>query len=1168
MRARHRGDRCVPFLQGRAALGLVALLLLGSCGVTTAQGTDQGLAAGFANPPAWARPWAYWFWMNGNITREGITHDLESMQRVGIGGVTIFEVNTTVPPGPVAFGSPAWHGMFQFAVSEAARLGLQIDMNNDAGWCGSGGPWITPSLSEQQLVWSETIVPGGSHYDGVLPQPRAVRGYYADTAVVAFPTPLDDDVNVADLKPKMTASAPVPDADLQKLSEGKLVKIVLPTPTPEQPQYIQYEFAQPFTARTLSMIVKTYPDWSIFEGELQSSDDGIHFKTIQPIKGQVTGVSLGFTGVTARFFRVAVTQTDSNLPPPFAISQIDLSSHNRIDDLVHKTFVKRGEITPQAHYLDVPKELTVDPAKIIDLTAQMQPDGHLAWDAPPGTKWTVLRMGHTSRGEENHPAPAGGLGLECDKLNPDATDVQFAGLMGKIIDEIGPLAGKTLVATHVDSWETGSQNWTGKFRQEFLARRGYDLLPYLPALTGRVVNNLETSERFLWDFRQTIAEMLNDHYAQRLADLAHQHGLQFSNEAYGNCPTDDLSYGARADEPMCEFWWTANPHPKAFHGNIEQTSTAHVYGKPIVGAEAFTADRDDKFLAYPANIKILGDWAFSMGMNRLNMSESCLQPFPQAQPGMTLSSYGMHYLTTQTWWDTTIPWHQYVTRVQYLLQQGLFVADLCYLQPERAPQAFHLPAPTSYMPVRPGYNFDGAPAEAVLTRFSVKDGKLVLPDGMSYRVLVLPDVPTMTPALLKKIKQLVFDGATVIGPRPQKSPSLNDYPQCDAEIQSLGADLWGNCDGQTVKEHAYGKGKVIWGTAPEDVLAQMQVPPDFSYQDAAGSQPFFIHHTIGDTDAYFVANAKNEPISGRATFRVTGKRAEFWWPETGQIEPVAAYADKSGVIEMPIHLEAAQSVFVVFRPEAAPVDPIVSSTLNGGKAATDLHLDASGQLHLLTQKAGSYVFTTAGGKTRSVTAGEPPAPAALTGSWNLKFPPAWGAPDHVTLDSLASWSENADPGVKYFSGTATYQKTFQVPGEMLGPGKRLLLDLGRVQVIARVKLNGQDLGFLWKAPFVVDVTSAVRTGDNALEIEVTNLWPNRMIGDAQLPKDTDRFGPENPTHIGLAKAWPDWLLQGKPSPTGRYTFAFGEYYHGNDPLLPSGLIGPVMLRPRLDLIVP
>jgi hypothetical protein len=1199
---------------------LIALFLTASTAVRA-----DDLAKGFASPPASAKPWVYWFWLDGNITRQGITADLEAMRRVGVGGVLIMEVDQGAPKGPAAFAGPQWRELFKFVLTEAKRLGLEVNMNNDAGWCGSGGPWITPALAMQKMTWSTTNLEGPQHFEGVLATPEKVADFYEDITVIAFPTPAE--YRIEDIKAKAA--------------------------------FVRQE---------------------------------VPFKP---------------------------------LPEPLA------------------------------------REKTIARGSIRELTAQMGKDGRLVWDVPAG-KWTVLRLGHTPTGKDNHPAPLAGRGLECDKLSKAGADAMFAGLMGKLIADSKPLAGKTLVATHIDSWEVGSQNWTTGFREEFKRMRGYDPLPFFPVMTGRVVDNLEVSERFLWDLRQTISDLVVQNYAGRFRELAHKHGLRLSIEAYDGC-CDDMTYAGQADEPMGEFWsWTFG---SGADWCTEMASAAHIYGKQILGAEAFTATDQEKWLGHPGNIKALGDWAFCEGINRFVFHRYALQPWADVKPGMSMGPWGLHYERTSTWWEQSKGWHEYLSRCQFLLQQGQFVADVCYLAPEAAPGRFHAPAMPGNPSHRPGYNFDGCTPEVVLKQMKVKDGQLVLPSGMSYRVLVLPEVETMTPQLLRKVAELVKAGAKVVGPAPLRSPSLADYPRCDEEVRALTRELWpagagqgtaaagrgrvtwpiegwqaaapsetparlgaanwiwfkegkpaaaaptgkryfrrllnvedlaglasarmvvtadnefvlwvngaqvgsGNdfshtyvldCtrrlkagtnllavaavngastpnpagliatlilkykDGRTVEvptdssweaaktvegkwtadaeaagvwqpamelgkvgmapwgemDHPAGAGKALYPGAPAiaKLMKGLGVSPDFDYVTQSAERDLrYIHKRIGKTDLYFVANEQPHAEQAICSFRVQGKRPELWWPDGGQTAQAAVYEQVDDCVRVPIRLDPSGSVFVIFRTAMSGERERITSVRRNGESVVelvkeelggvrvteggiDLARGKGGALEAQLWQPGTYTLTSANGKARQVEAGALPEPLEIYGPWDVSFQPALGGPGKVSLDRLISWSEHSDARVKFYSGTATYAKQFEVKADLFAPGRRLYLDLGKVEVMAGVKVNGKDLGVLWKQPYCVEVTDVLKPGQNTLEVAVVNLWPNRMIGDEQLPEDSER----NPN--GTLKQWPQWLLDGKPSPTGRYTFTSWRLYQKDSPLVESGLIGPVKLRATQKVVL-
>lgn len=1005
---------------------------------------------GFKHPPLSDRPWVYWFWCNGNVSREGITADLEAMQGVGIGGVLVFEVDPAVPPGPVPFAGATWREMFGFACAEAARLDLEVSLYNAAGWAGSGGPWITPELSMQKVVWSELALEGPQGFDGELPQPEKTAGYYDDIAVLAFPEP-----------------------------ENNAYRI-----------------------------------------------EGIELKA-------------GFDTRSVPY------DTPYGLP------------------------------TPPIAFPTLPQESQIGRKHIFDLTKDFK-NGHLVWDVRPG-KWTVLRFGHTSTGEDNHPTPQSGKGLECDKLSQKAMDVHFANFLGKIVSDLGPLAGKTLVSTHIDSWECGGQNWTPGFREEFERRCGYDIVPFLPAMTGRVVGDLETSERFLWDLRKTISDLLVENYAGHLGELAHQHGMRLTIEAYDGDPADEMRYASQADDPQGEFWLGRDYFPQVYRSwqwCSNMVSAAHVYGKKMIPAESFTSMPGEDWKAHPASLKPLGDWAFCAGINRIVFHRYAMQPWLNRAPGMTMGPFGVHYERTQTWWEQTGGWHEYLQRCQFLLRQGLFVADLCYLQPEGAPMRFRPPGVDMHSadpPTVPGYNFDGCTAEVVLTRMAVKDGQIVLPDGMSYRALVLPEpgsmpgAGTMTPQLLGKIADLVNDGMMVIGPRPTRSPSLTNYPECDAELQRIADALWGDCDGVNVTEHGYGKGRVIWGQTPQEALAAMGVPRDFFTDSEATTAFRYIHRRAEEgSEIYFVANKRNIAVEEICNFRVSGRRPEFWWPETGEIERPAIYDQVNGCIRMAIQLPESGSVFVVFPAgNAVESDRVVMAMHDGAplsQAGEHIRMlrGKDGGCESLVWRPGRYTLRSASGKDHRVNVASLPDPVPVMGAWDVRFAPNWGAPAQVEFPRLISWTEHSDPGIRYFSGKAAYRTEIQIPAAMLAEAYRLYLDLGEVRVIASVKVNGRTVKVLWKPPFCTDITEVARAGTNSLVVTIINLWPNRLIGDANLPEDCEWV--ESPFGGTMLKEWPQWLLEGKPSPTGRFTFSTYRPWPKDAELLKSGLLGPVTLR--------
>jgi hypothetical protein len=1044
----------------------------------------KDLSEGFINPPDDARPWVYWFWINGNITKEGITADLEAMQRVGLGGVLIMEVDGN-PQGPVAFGTNAWQEMFHFACQEAARLGLEINMNDGAGWTGSGGPWNTPENSMQQVLYSEIFVDGGKRFNDELPQPKIRKS--------AFPE--------VDTPDEITANG-------EKEAEYFRDIAVIAFPTPKDTSY------------------KT---------------DHIQFKA-------------GF-------------QTGSTPPAPMG------GGTNGFQML---------PITSEP----APKEAIILQDEIKNLSSMFQ-NGRLTWDAPPGN-WTIVRFGHGPTGATNHPAPEAGLGLECDKMSKKAVEIHFNKFLGNIMALAGPLTGKTLVSTHVDSWEVGCQNWTKAFPEEFKNRCGYDIETFLPALTGRVIENEEITNRFLWDMRYTISELIAENYAGHLRELSNKHGIQFSMEAIDGTPFDEIRVSGQSDMPQTEFWYRREGQPVGESGDFNpktyrsyawtpaMVSAAHIYGRKISPAEAFTAMPGENWLAHPALMKPQGDWAFCAGINRFIFHRYAMQPWIERKPGMTMAFWGLHYERTQTWWEETKPWHQYLTRCQYLLQKGLFVADLLYMQAEAAPNRFMAPGVDYSNPIPPdppAYNFDGCTADVVFNRISIKNGRIVLPDGMTYRAMVLPSpgeqvmAGVMTVKLAKKIEELVNEGMVIIGPPPVKSPSLVNYPQCEEELKQIVNRLWG--DTSSSSERKVGKGDVYWGKTPHEVLSSMGVPEDFYCGKPA---PFrYIHRRSYDgTEIYFVSNKQNAEVEAICNFRVSGRRPEFWWPETGRIEKPAMYSDVNDVSSLPVRLLEFGSVFVVFRPDSKPeVDKIIKITRNDSILTSDsgskIQVVRKGRnFESLISHAGQYRLQTADNKEIKIEIEKLSEPEEIPGPWDVHFAPDWGAPLRVKFPELTSWSDHSDPGVRHFSGEATYYKKIQIKAELLKTDRLLFLDLGEVEVIAIVKLNGKDMGILWKKPFRIEITGAVNEGENLLELTVVNLWPNRLIGDEYLPEDCSwidgtSMGPPMGVQKSL-KEYPQWFLDNKLSPTGRFTFSIIKVWSKDDALRKSGLLGPVVLH--------
>ncbi|MFZ4508713.1 MAG: glycosyl hydrolase, partial [Fimbriimonas sp.] len=826
--------------------------------------------------------------------------------------------------------------------------------------------------------------------------------------------------------------------------------------------------------------------------------------------------------------------------------------------------------------------------------------------------------GSVPTGKDNHPAPPEGDGLEVDKLSRAALDKHWDGMMAKVIAQVGPLAGKSLNNSLIDSYEVGSQNWTPKFREDFRRLRGYDPLPFMPALAGVTIESGPTTERFLWDYRRTIADLYAENYFGYFGELCHKKGLLFSTEPYGNGGFDNIQAGGTSDIPMGEFWLGG----AAMESTKLASSIAHVYGRQIVGAESFTADDvRGKFLEEPYMMKTVGDLAWINGVNRYIFHRYALQPWTNLRPGMTMGPWGTHLERTQTWWKEAATWLKYVARSQYLLQSGKFVADAVAYTGETAPVDLPYGRGAGRL-VPEGYDYDGCDTR-ILMAMKVSNGSVVVPSGLKYRVLLLPPTTFMTPKVARKIRSLVADGATVVGPKPLHSPSLTGFPASETEIAKIGSEVWG-----AGPVNSFGKGKVYSKASAGEVLRDLKVAPDFSYTGKA--KLLHLHRTIGDAEVYFVSNQRYQAATAECTFRVAGKQPELWHPETGKTEFAPIWAAGSGNTRVTLRLQPAESVFVVFRGkqtqshltsfssgEAAQIKgqlaKVVSAryeTADGrGVDVTakvrDLLSHGETEIEVTNSNFGDPVVNvvkrlnieySVDGVTRRATVGEnetlsigPSGPVGsvndaeikvtpgglsfvawekgkwslasaevtsrgptvmdLSTDWKLTFAPSLGAPAVATFPKLASWTAHQNPGIRYFSGSAVYTKSFSVAKV----GQRVRLDLGDVKNFATVKLNGKNLGTLWKPPFLMDVTGAVQKGTNWLEVKVTNLWVNRLIGDEQLPPDVEWNGVQ-------LKSWPEWLTKNQPRPkTGRIGFVTWRFWTKESPLLDSGLLGPVRL---------
>jgi len=1119
-------------------LSLVLLTIF--AGIPTqliSQTNTNTLEQGFKNPPNSAKPRVWWHWMNGNITKEGIKLDLEWMNRVGIGGFQNFDASLTTPKlvdKRLVYMTPEWKDAFRYATTLADQLGLEEAIAGSPGWSESGGPWVKPNQGMKKVVWSETRIEGGKPFNGILLHPPQVSGpfqniplfdflalisgqpptggptFYADTAVIAYRA-ADGDVPVTVLQPKITSSGG--SLDLALLSDGDLVKTTkLPKPVAGQESWVQYEFATPQTmhAVTLALNDPGAAAANMFGAaasiaDVEASGDGQTFRKLIAIPNDGGEEhTIAFAATRARFFRIVFTDKpaadfsgvmtfDVENPfgdfsgvkpdPDFEISELVLHPGARVNRFEEKAgFANLIGLdafpTPEVAATDAIRK-----TDIVDLSSKMKSDGTLEW-SPPAGNWVVLRFGYSLTGVTNHPASPEGTGLEVDKLSREDVKQYMNRYLDNYKDAVGDLMGKRGLRYVInDSWEAGTANWTDDMIAEFTKRRGYDPRPWMPVLAGRVIESAQNSDRFLWDFRETLGELLAENHYDQINDILHARGMGHYGESHEEGRAfigDGMAVKRHNDVPMSAMWTQrpgVNAEQYGYNADIrESASVAHIYGQNLVAAESLTAS-SGAWAWSPATLKPTADKELAMGLNRFVIHTSVHQPLLDKKPGLALGPFGQWFNRNETWAEQAKPWVSYLARSSYLLQQGRFDADIVYFYGEDSNLTALFGRKGPDIPA--GYNFDYINADALIHILNFKDGQLATPSGMRYRVLALdPHSQEMSLPVLKKIRDLVQAGAIVAGPKPKGTPSLSDDPK---EFQSIADLLWGSGGGNSV-----GKGRVFGDKSLGDVLISINVVADFDYtKPLADTNVLFVHRKLADGDLYFVDNRNDRDESLDASFRVTGKEAELWHADTGSMQP-ASFTIANGRITVPLHLEPWGTVFVVFRKPAKN-----SSRTLPKNVETTL--------------------------------------ATIEGPWDLSFEPNLGAPAKITVGRLTSWSENSDEGVKYFSGQGTYSKTVDVPADWLTKGEHVWLDLGDVKNLAQVLVNGKSLGIVWKTPYRVDVTSALKSGKNQIEITVTNVWVNRIVGDRQ------------------------------PNVTKTYTFTSPKFYKADSKLVASGLLGPVRL---------
>ncbi len=881
---------------------IAAGLLLAVTGCTAA----DTLVTGWQKPPESAKPRTWWHWMNGNISKQGITRDLEAMHRVGIGGATIFQAALQEPKGPVPFFSPQWHEMMLFAAQEAKRLGIELSMHNSDGWSSSGGPWVKPADAMKMLVFSEVHVTPGSG-TVKLPKPYTRMNTYGDIAVVAFPTPAVERAQISSAKLTIPGSnTPITNANM--LCDGDVnTTLAIPANRPDGGSELQIQFDQPTEIRQITLQHCMGVASSI---TLDVSKEDGSWENLGRWNGNMSGDRPEWQGswpikpTTASHFRVVF---NGPLGGTARLGELQLNGGARVRDINIKSLSTHSNISARREIAVVKPGSAIPIDSVKDITHYMKPDGSLDWK-PASGDWTVIRFGWSLISVTNHPATAEGVGLEVDKLSYQAVTDFYKVAVGTVVKNLGPLAGSTLKHILIDSYETGPQNWTQGFEDIFKTKNKYSIISWLPALTGRFVGDDEQTERFLWDFRKTVSDRWADVYYDAFRKLCHNDNMLMESEPYGDGPLNPVLEAGLSDIPMTEYWAGSDGYGEITY---QVVSGAHVTGRNIVGAEAFTGGGWEYG---PFELKKLGDSQWCEGVNRY-IYHTMAHQADEKLPGWTLGYFGTHFNRHNTWFNQTKSWNDYVSRSQYLLQSGHFVADVLELAEEGALDV------TDNIGLPFGWRSDRIVAP-FLMKATVKNGRIVMPTGMSYRLLMLPKSGRLSVSTLSKIQELVSAGATLLGLPPTETPGLEAYPKGDAQLKLIAQKVWGNSTvSKGVGQRKVGKGLVMWNMSVAQALQALKVDPDVQVIDNY-NKVRYIHRRTADADIYFVCHSGQEPVQLQVAFRTAGKIPEYWYPDTGKMERATQYTSTKTTTSLPVRMDGTGSVFVVFRDKSKASAPV------------------------------------------------------------------------------------------------------------------------------------------------------------------------------------------------------------------------------------------------------
>jgi len=1048
----------------------------------------KDIQSGFVNPTEDNNLWCYWYWINDDISKDGITKDLEAMKKAGIGGALIGNINPARKDGKVPMLSEEWWSHMLHAVVEGKRIGVDIGVFNCPGWSQSGGPWVDSEKAMRYLTFSETKVEGGKLLNINLKQPEK---NFQDTHTLAFKSTIAEKRSTQYIPTKVKANWK--DVDVRELTDGVLDSETSFELKGKAPLEITFDLAENIEAQSISVVPSqafkcSIELFAIIDGKetLVKKFNFDRFRmaaNIGPIKKGA--YALAFPKVKTDKFKLICTNFQKfRKGGGFGFAEITISEAPVLEKYIEKQLGKMHP-TPKPNWdtyiFNQQKELTANEPRlatneILDISDKVDANGNLNWKAPEG-EWTIMRIGMSPTGTKNAPAAPQGVGYEIDKMNGELVKYHFDNFVGELLKRIPEESKSAFKYVVADSYEMGSQNWTDHYEVKFQEKYGYNPIKYLPVLSGRIVGSIEESERFLWDLRRTIADDIAYEYVGALRKASNKHNLKTWLENYGHWgfPGEFMMYGGQSDLIAGEFW------NEGTLGNIEckaSSSTAHTYGKRITSAEAFTSSRK-MYLRHPEKLKKRGDWALTEGINHFVLHLYIQQPDDNRKPGMN-AWFGTEFNRHNTWFSQADTYFDYLRRCQHLLQQGKYVADVCYFIGEDAPIMTGGRVPE----IPKGYSYDYINAEVILNRLTVKDGRFVLPDGMSYKVMVLPPFKTMRPELLTKLEQLVSKGGTILGQKPEKSPSLENFPICDTQVKDLANKMWNENYVDGKMKATYGKGKIWDGYELSEVFADLNLTKDLEVD--ANAPILWTHRKTSEIDIYFLSNQSDNKLNIAPVFRTDKNlRPQLWNAVSGEIRDLPEYEITLTGIKVPLHFEGAQSWFVVFSKEAK-----TNEISNFPEYKSLVTLDQNFKVDFLNKEIGPK--------------------------------------ETIEFSKLQDWSISDNEQIKFYSGTATYTKTFTI--DQLPKNQEMYLNLGKVSVMAKVKLNDKYLGGVWMSPYRLNISEAIQAGENKLEIEVVNLWRNQLIRDKSRKED-EKY---------------TWLVTDDITPKSK--------------LQPSGLLGPVCIE--------